>query len=281
MKTTLVTTLILLTTTLAFSSCKDNGYTPPKNIVSTFKAKYPSAKRVEWEVKNTYQVAEFHIGFTEAEAWFDNNGQWVMTESDVKYSSLPVVIRNSFESGEYGKWKVEDVDKLERSGMETIYIIEAELGEQEVALHYLENGTLVKTLMDNDGRGYQPESAPQAVLQFIQQKYPQANIVEIDQDKGLLKIDIIDQQIMKEAVFNHQNQWVVTTWEVPHNNVPANVINVLKTSSYANYRIDDIDYEERADGSLVYIFEVKQGNREFDVTIDANHLKIISATPQN
>ena len=199
MKTTLVTALILLTTTFAFSSCKDSSYTPPKNVVSAFKAKYPSAKRVEWEVKNTYQVAEFHIDFTEIEAWFDNNGQWVMTESDVKFSSLPVVIRNSFKSGEYGKWEVEDVDKLERAGMETIYIIEAELGEQEVALHYLENGTLVKTLMDNDGRGYQPESAPQAVLQFIQQKYPQANIVEIDQDKGLLKIDIIDQQIMKEV----------------------------------------------------------------------------------
>ena len=27
-------------------------------------------------------------------------------------------------------------------------------------------------------------------------------------------------------------------------------MNVLKTSSYANYRIDDIDYEERADDSL-------------------------------
>lgn len=158
MKTTLVTALILLTTTFAFSSCKDSSYTPPKNVVSAFKAKYPSAKRVEWEVKNTYQVAEFHIDFTEIEAWFDNNGQWVMTESDVKFSSLPVVIRNSFKSGEYGKWEVEDVDKLERAGMETIYIIEAELGEQEVALHYLENGTLVKTLMDN-GRGYQPESA--------------------------------------------------------------------------------------------------------------------------
>ena len=108
MKTTLVTALILFTTTFAFSSCKDSSYTPPKNVVSAFKAKYPSAKRVEWEVKNTYQVAEFHIDFTEAEAWFDNNGQWVMTESDVKYSSLPVVIRNSFESGEYGRWEVED-----------------------------------------------------------------------------------------------------------------------------------------------------------------------------
>lgn len=153
MKTTLVTALILLTTTFAFSSCKDSSYTPPKNVVSAFKAKYPSAKRVEWEVKNTYQVAEFHIDFTEIEAWFDNNGQWVMTESDVKFSSLPVVIRNSFKSGEYGKWEVEDVDKLERAGMETIYIIEAELGEQEVALHYLENGTLVKPswiTMDGD-----------------------------------------------------------------------------------------------------------------------------------
>ena len=103
MKTTLVTALILLTTTFAFSSCKDSSYSPPKNVVSAFKAKYPSAKRVEWEVKNTYQVAEFHIDFTEVEAWFDNNGQWVMTESDVKFSSLPVVIRNSFKSGEYGK----------------------------------------------------------------------------------------------------------------------------------------------------------------------------------
>ena len=105
MKTTLVTALILFTTTFAFSSCKDSSYTPPKNVVSAFKA---------------YQVGEFHIDFTEAEAWFGNNGQWVMTESDVKYSSLPVVIRNSFESGEYGRWEVEDVDKLERAGMETI-----------------------------------------------------------------------------------------------------------------------------------------------------------------
>lgn len=135
--------------------------------------------------------------------------------------------------------------------------------------------------MDNDSRGYQPESAPQVVLQFIRQKYPQANIVEIDQDKGLLKIDIIDNQIMKEVVFNHQNQWVVTTWEIWQNNVPANVMNVLKNSSYANYRIDDIDYEERADGSLVYIFEVEQGDREFDIMIDVNKLKIISAIPKN
>lgn len=72
--------------------------------------------------------------------------------------------------------------------------------------------------------------------------------MEIDQDKGLLKIDIIDQQIMERSRVQLPESMVVTTWEVPHNNVPANVMNVLKTSSYANYRIDDIDYEERADG---------------------------------
>ena len=123
--------------------------------------------------------------------------------------------------------------------------------------------------------------APPSSSTIHSAEIPAGQYREIDQDKGLLKIDIIDQQIMKEVVFNHQNQWVVTTWEVPHNNVPVNVMNVLKTSSYANYRIDDIDYEERADDSLVYIFEVEQGDREFDVTIDANKLKIVSAIPKN
>ena len=59
--------------------------------------------------------------------------------------------------------------------------------------------------MDNDGRGYQPESAPKTVLQFIQQKYPQANIVEIDQDKGLLKIDGEFYQFNLSSCIRQQN----------------------------------------------------------------------------
>lgn len=281
MKTTFITAIIILSATFAFSSCKDDGYVPAKNIVNAFNAKYPKAKQVEWEVKSTYQVAEFRLGFTEAEAWFDNNGNWMMTESDVSFRTLPAVIRNSFEAGEYAKWKVEDVDKLERAGMEIVYIIEVELGEQEVDLHYLENGTLVKTVMDKENRGYLPETMPESAQQFIKQKYPQANVIEIDHEKGLLKIEIIDGRIKKEVVFNHQNAWVVTTWEVRQNEVPANVMNVLKTSAYTNYRIDDIDYEERADGTNVYIFEMEQGNKEVYITINANNLEIISSAPKN
>lgn len=281
MKTTLITAIIMLTSMFAFSSCKSDNYVPAKEIVKAFKAKYPTAKRVEWEVKNTFQVAEFHLGTIEAEAWFDNNGTWVMTESDIPFRSLPAVIRNSFETSEYAKWKVEDVDKLERAGMETIYIIEVELGEQEVDLHYLENGTLVKAVQDKENRGYQPETIPPSALQFILQKYPQANVVEVDQEKGLLKIEIVDNRMMKEVIFDHNNKWVVTTWEVRQNNVPANVMNALKSSAYANYRIDDIDYEERADGTNVYIFEVEQGNKEVYVTINATNLQIVSTNPKN
>lgn len=281
MKTTFITAIIMLSATFAFSSCKSDGYVPAKNIVNAFKAKYPKAKQVEWEVKNTYQVAEFREGLTEAKAWFDNNGNWMMTESDVSFRSLPAVIRNSFETGEYAKWKVEDVDKLERAGMETVYIIEVELGEQEVDLHYLENGTLVKTVMDKENKGYLPETMPESARQFIRQKYPRANVIEVDQEKGLLKIEIIDGRVKKDVVFNHQNVWVVTTWEVRQSEVPANVMNVLKTSAYANYRIDDIDYEERADGTNVYIFEMEQGNKEVYVTINANSLEVISTAPKN
>lgn len=164
--------------------------------------------------------------------------------------------------------------------METVYIIEVELGEQEVDLHYLENGTLVKTVMDKENKGYLPETMPESARQFIRQKYPRANVIEVDRERIAENRDL-DGRVKKDVVFNHQNVWVVTTWEVRQSEVPANVMNVLKTSAYANYRIDDIDYEERADGTNVYIFEMEQGNKEVYVTINANSLEVISTAPKN
>lgn len=277
MKMTFVTTFLLLTALFTYTSCRGDNYVPAKNITDAFKTKYPSAKRVEWEMKSTYHVAEFRVGNIETEAWFDKNGTWVMTESDIPFNSLPVVIRNNFSAGEHGKWRVEDVDKLERVGMEAVYIIEVEQGEQEIDLHYLENGTLVKTVMDKNNKGYLPEMTPQTALTFIQQKYPQAKIVEVDQENGRVKIDIMDNRIMKEVVFDHNNQWIVTSWDVRQANVPTNVMNALQSSEYGKYRIDDIEYEERADGTNVYLFEVEQGQKEILVTINATSLQILSA----
>lgn len=47
-----------------------------------------------------------------------------MTESNLRYSSLPQAIREQFEKSVYSTWKKDDIDKIERAGMEAVYIIE-------------------------------------------------------------------------------------------------------------------------------------------------------------
>ncbi|WP_294142443.1 PepSY-like domain-containing protein [uncultured Sanguibacteroides sp.] len=280
MKTTLSLIIILMTTIVATANTVyDKHRVPDPKIVKALKTKYPDAKRVEWETKHNYYVAEFYIGNTETEAWFNQEGAWQMTQSELSYNLLPEIIKNNFITSEYATWKTEDVKKIERMGMETIYILEIEKGETEIDLYYTENGILLKR-MSHSMKQHLPETLPQAVFTFIQQKYPQATIIEIDREKGMLEVEIFDNNLKKEVVFNTQDQWQTTTWEVRKNSVPASILNALQRAGYKDYRIDDIHFQQRNNGSEVYIFDLEKGNNEINLTLNAANGEVISNMPK-
>ena len=127
MKTRLILFILLFISGFAIAGCKQqNQYRPDAKIVAAFNNKYPQSDKVEWEQKQGYYVAEFREDGIEHEAWFDGTGKWVMTESNLRYSSLPQAIREQFEKSVYSTWKKDDIDKIERAGMEAVYIIELE-----------------------------------------------------------------------------------------------------------------------------------------------------------
>ena len=144
----IITTLAV---TLSITAC--DHYDAPTSIRSAFQEQYPSAVDVEWEKKRGYAVAEFHIpGQGECEAWYTKDGKWVMTRFDIKYSELPAAVRTAFET-EYGTTTpVDDVERLERNGNDTIYFIEAEIVINgyltDIDLDYAEDGTLLRTTVD-------------------------------------------------------------------------------------------------------------------------------------
>ena len=260
---------------LVFTNCRGAGFSPPEQVERTFERMYPQAKWVAWEISNSYYVAEFHLDGAEMEAWFDPRGEWSMTESDLEFGQLPVVIRNDFDAGEFGDWDVDDIDRLERAGMETLYVIEVERGDQEMDLHYLANGTRVKTVI-HDGPNMPPTDLPAEVKEFLGQKYPQATVIEAEEEHGLLVVSVVDAHTKKEVVFNHQNRWVETHWEVYPNDLPAEVRAALAESAYARYQIEDIDYEEQADGTAVYILELELGHQEVEARVNAATAEILS-----
>lgn len=152
MKLKIFTLLLALGAAWSLQSCDNNdddSINVPAQLQNAFSEKYPNVANVRWESKAGYYVADFHDGY-EASAWFTPNGEWQMTETDIPYDALPQAVKTTFDASEYKKWLVDDVDKLERKGFETIYVIEVEKQNEERDLYYSEKGDLIKTVVDLD-----------------------------------------------------------------------------------------------------------------------------------
>ncbi|WP_075556452.1 PepSY-like domain-containing protein [Parabacteroides timonensis] len=272
MRTKLSVLALAMCGLLAFTSCDDddNNYLPDQTVTKAFDTKYPDAGKVEWETKSGYEVADFHISGNDAEAWFDNKGNWLMTKTEINFGLLPEAIRKDLRANEYADWKYTDFDKLERSNAATIYVIEAEQGEKEVDLYYAEDGTLIKVVndTDDDNSHFQPTTIPQAITDAINEMYAGATIVDFDQEKNGFEVDILHNSVYKDIYFNAANEWVSTEWDITEDKVPAIVMNALKASDYKNYRIEDIDQIEKPAGTF-YLFELEQGDNDVEVTISA------------
>jgi hypothetical protein len=155
--------LILSVAVLAalFTSCNDddNHFNASPETTKAFNSMYPNATKIEWEQEGIYTVAEFDYKGIESEAWFDSNGKWFVTESDIVYTMLPEEVKAALKASDYATWRVDNVDLLERRDLESIYIVEVELGETDKDLHYSPTGELLKTVAaDNDNHyEYFPE----------------------------------------------------------------------------------------------------------------------------
>lgn len=133
--------------------CDNNDDLPSPNgnekVENTFKLMYPDATSAEWEKKGPYWTVDFREDGKEKEAWFDEDGNWYQTETDLAFIELPEAVKTSFQSGDYGDWRVEDVDMFEYKDADTFYVLEVEKGNQDYDLYYSSDGTMIKAVADH------------------------------------------------------------------------------------------------------------------------------------
>ena len=240
----------------------------PVAVQQAFSEKYPGATRVEWETKGAYYEAEFTQDKTDISAWFTPEGIWEMTETDIRYEALPIVVQSAFKDSKYATWRVDDVDQLERKEKETIYILDVESGNQEMDLYYSTDGILIKEVIDTDNDDtHQPSVTPpvvSAIENIIKEKYPNARIIEIEVENGITEVDIIHNNLGKEVKFGSANTWISTSWEV--RTLPDVVANALK-AKYDSYRVDDADFFETPTGTYYLVELEKAGTPDIKVKV--------------
>ena len=136
----------------AMQSCDDDDEDAPvsEQLEKAFTNEFGNVAH-NWSTRGTNHVASFNQDNTEKEAWFDANGVWLMTETDIAYDALPAPVKQAFEAlTQYEGWQRDDVDMLERKGMEKVYVIEIEKGKEELDLYFDVNGNLLKEVADKD-----------------------------------------------------------------------------------------------------------------------------------
>lgn len=272
MKAKLVMLLFAFSAVFFVACSDDDDYIPDRSVVDAFTAKYPDAKTVSWEKKTDYKVAEFILNNHESEAWFDTQGNWFMTETDIRFEELPLAIQEKHVLGEYANWHVDDVDMIERYNTETIYVVEVEKGDQEVELIYAMDGTLIKVITDDTGRPHQPLVITEAIKSFISDKYPGAKILEYNNEKTGIEVDILHNGIYKDILFSSTGEWLRSEWDVRRSDVPAVVLQTIE-QKYSGYKIDDIELHETPTG-VRYAFELEKGDQEIDVYISVDGTEI-------
>ena len=110
------------------------------------------------------------------------------------------------------------------------------------------------------------EPSPDEVAAFITQQYPGARIVGRDYDDGLLEVEILHENILKELLFNGRREWLRTEWELPASQLPAAVMAGIAAGGYV-LDDDEADFVQSPSQSC-YEVEVRKDYIEYKLRID-------------
>ncbi|MDY9917976.1 Putative beta-lactamase-inhibitor-like, PepSY-like [Porphyromonadaceae bacterium NLAE-zl-C104] len=111
------------------------------------------------------------------------------------------------------------------------------------------------------------DAAASDIRAFIENKYPGAQVVEIDRARNTIEVDIIHDTLSKDVVFDLNNNWLHTSWDVRVSELPQAISNIANDPAYSGYHIDDADFVETPRGNY-YLLELEKGNSEIKVKID-------------
>lgn len=121
---------------------------------------------------------------------------------------------------------------------------------------------LVGTSCDNDDDNN--VAINDNVRTYINTHYPDAVILDAEDQYGLLEVDIYHDSREKEVYFD-DDAWVMTMWDVAINTLPETVTAAI-AAAYPDYRADDAEYVETPEGTY-YSIDLELGERDILVMV--------------
>ena len=138
---------------ISASVCAQNA---PEKVQEVFKKMYPKVTNVEWEHRGDYHIAGFVSDSHEMNAWFGNNAQWIMTETNVEsLEDVPAPVAKAFMQTETPPIQIRYIKIITFPKKPTVVIIDIEEynSNREIQLFYAPDGKLLQSLDVSGGDG--------------------------------------------------------------------------------------------------------------------------------
>ena len=136
----------------AVASCeKYEDGKPVKDVRAEFARMYPDAWDVEWEYKGTIWEVSFETGTrpngTDRQAWYDMDGNWVQTVTDVFIVSVPQNIKDYLKASEFasGQFVDDDADYIEKPDG-NFYRFDIRFDGKEIEVDVTEDGKVSRSV---------------------------------------------------------------------------------------------------------------------------------------
>ena len=236
--------------------------TPTGSVREFIQSRYPGARIVEIDADDGLTEVELiDADHVLREAVFNRSGEWLYTQTEVRRADLPATVTDAWNASEYAAangYRLDDIDYYETASDGNYYRLELESRYGDVKLKVTPDGDL--SLFTPTGGG---TVVADAVDEAIQRLCPGAIVVEKDYDDGYLEVEIRHEGREKEMLFNGQNDWVLTRWDVAYRELPEAVLTAFRQSEYAQWELDDITYTQTPTGEW-YVLEVEDYRTDTD-----------------
>ncbi len=115
----------------------------PAEVTDAFKAKYETATSVSWRDKLSAFQAEFKIGEKEMKAVFSPKGEWLRTETEYDYNSVPLDVKDGFKKSKYADLNVLAVTRIEEKDKTEFKIVVKKNEFNKKLLVFSKSGQLI------------------------------------------------------------------------------------------------------------------------------------------
>lgn len=236
--------------------------TPTGSVQEFIQSRYPGARIVEIDADDGLTEVELiDADHVLREAVFNRSGEWLYTQTEVRRADLPATVTDAWNASEYAAangYRLDDIDYYETASDGNYYRLELESRYGDVKLKVTPDGDL--SLFTPTGGG---TIVADTVDEAIQRLCPGAIVIEKDYDDGYLEVEIRHEGREKEMLFNGQNDWVLTRWDVAYRELPEAVLTAFRQSEYAQWELDGITYTQIPTGEW-YVLEVEDYRTDTD-----------------